>query len=208
MRNINYLCPPKIKRVNNSGKLIIFSAPSGAGKTTLVHHLLGISALNLAFSVSATSRAKRDYETNGKDYFFLSAEEFKLKIANNEFLEWEEVYDNQFYGTLKTEVDSLLAAGKNVIFDIDVEGGLNLKIIYGKQALGIFVMPPSVQHLEKRLHARSSETEESLKKRLNKAVAELKYASRFDKILVNDNLETAKKEAEELVSEFIGISLG
>lgn len=194
--------------MSNSGKLIIFSAPSGAGKTTLVHHLLGISALNLAFSVSATSRAKRDYETNGKDYFFLSAEEFKRKIENNEFLEWEEVYENQFYGTLKAEVDLLLNSGKNVIFDIDVEGGLNLKKIYESKALGIFVMPPSVKHLEDRLHARSSETEESLKKRLNKAVAELKYAPQFDKTLVNDNLETAKKEAEQLVSEFLEITLG
>lgn len=204
--NINYLCRPKSINVSNSGKLIIFSAPSGAGKTTLVRHLLEIQSLNLAFSVSATSRPKRDYEIHGKDYFFLSVEEFKKKIHHNEFLEWEEVYENQYYGTLKSEVDNLLKRGKNVVFDIDVEGGLNLKIIYGKNALGIFVMPPSVKHLEERLRARSSETEESLKKRLNKAIAELEYASRFDKILVNDNLENAKKEAEKLVSEFLAKS--
>ncbi|MGE0635575.1 MAG: guanylate kinase [Bacteroidia bacterium] len=190
-----------------SGKLIIFSAPSGAGKTTLVRHLLEISALNLAFSVSATSRAKRGYEVDGKDYFFLTAEEFSKKIKNHEFLEWEEVYKDQYYGTLKSEVDGLLKAGKNVIFDIDVEGGLNLKKIYGKEALAIFVKPPSIKHLEERLNTRSSEDEESLKKRLEKAVSELEYAPQFDKVLLNDKLEKAKKDAEVFVSDFLGINL-
>ncbi len=178
--------------MSNHGKLIIFSAPSGAGKTTLVRHLLEISTLNLAFSVSATSRPMRSYEADGKDYFFLTVEEFNNKIQKLEFLEWEEVYKDQYYGTLKSEVDGLLKAGKNVIFDIDVEGGLNLKKIYGNKALAIFVKPPSIKHLEERLNTRSSEDEESLKKRLEKAVAELEYAPQFDKVLLNDKLEKAK----------------
>ncbi len=190
-----------------SGKLIIFSAPSGAGKTTLVRHLLEIPTLNLAFSVSATSRAKRGYEVDGKDYFFLTAEEFSKKIKNHEFLEWEEVYKDQYYGTLKSEVDGLLKAGKNVIFDIDVEGGLNLKKIYGKEALAIFVKPPSIKHLEERLNSRSSEDEESLKTRLEKAVSELEYAPQFDKVLLNDKLDKAKKDAEVFVSDFLEINL-
>ncbi len=190
-----------------SGKLIIFSAPSGAGKTTLVRHLLEIPALNLAFSVSATSRAKRRYEVDGEDYFFLTAEEFTKKIKNHEFLEWEEVYKDQYYGTLKSEVDVLLKAGKNVIFDIDVEGGLNLKKTYGKEALAIFVKPPSIKHLEERLNTRSSEDEESLKTRLEKAVSELEYAPQFDKVLLNDKLDKAKKDAEVFVSDFLGINL-
>ncbi|MCG3166487.1 MAG: Guanylate kinase [Bacteroidia bacterium] len=193
--------------MSTSGKLIIFSAPSGAGKTTLVRHLLEIPALNLAFSVSATSRAKRGYEEDGKDYFFLTAEEFSKKIKNHEFLEWEEVYKDQYYGTLKSEVDGLLKAGKNVIFDIDVEGGLNLKKIYGKEALAIFVKPPSIKHLEERLNTRSSEDEESLKTRLEKAVSELEYAPQFDKVLLNDKLEKAKRDAEVFVSDFLGINL-
>ena len=190
-----------------SGKLIIFSAPSGAGKTTLVRHLLEIPALNLAFSVSATSRAKRGYEEDGKDYFFITPEQFRKKIEYGEFLEWEEVYQNQYYGTLKAEVDKLLKAGKNVIFDIDVEGGMNLKKIYGKEALAIFVKPPSIKHLEERLNSRSSEDEESLKTRLDKAVSELEYAPQFDKVLLNDKLEKAKKDAEVFVSDFLGITL-
>lgn len=193
--------------MSTSGKLIIFSAPSGAGKTTLVRHLLEIPALNLAFSVSATSRAKRVYEEDGKDYFFITPEQFRKKVEYGEFLEWEEVYENQFYGTLKAEVDSLLKKGKNVIFDIDVEGGMNLKRIYGKEALAIFVKPPSIKHLEERLNTRSSEDEESLKTRLEKAVSELEYAPQFDKVLLNDKLEKAKKDAEVFVSDFLGINL-
>jgi guanylate kinase len=193
--------------LSNHGKLIIFSAPSGAGKTTLVRHLLEIPALNLAFSVSATSRPKRSYEVDGEDYFFLSIDEFNKKIQKLEFLEWEEVYKDQYYGTLKSEVDSLLKAGKNVIFDIDVEGGMNLKKIYGKEALAIFVKPPSIKHLEERLNTRSSEDEESLKTRLEKAVSELEYAPQFDKVLLNDKLDKAKKDAEVFVSDFLGINI-
>ncbi len=191
----------------NPGKLIIFSAPSGAGKTTLVRHLLEIPALNLAFSVSATSRPMRSYEVDGKDYFFITAEEFSKKIKNHEFLEWEEVYSDQYYGTLKSEVDGLLKAGKNVIFDIDVEGGMNLKKIYGNEALAIFVKPPSIKHLEERLNTRSSEDEESLITRLEKAVSELEYAPQFDKVLLNDKLDKAKQDAEVFVSDFLGINL-
>ncbi len=193
--------------MSNHGKLIIFSAPSGAGKTTLVRHLLEIPALNLAFSVSATSRPMRSYEVDGKDYFFITVEEFNKKIQKLEFLEWEEVYNDQYYGTLKSEVDGLLKAGKNVIFDIDVEGGMNLKKIYGNEALAIFVKPPSIKHLEERLNSRSSEDEESLITRLEKAVSELEYAPQFDKVLLNDKLEKAKQDAEVFVSDFLGINI-
>ena len=193
--------------MSNHGKLIIFSAPSGAGKTTLVRHLLEIPALNLAFSVSATSRPMRSYEVDGKDYFFITVEEFNKKIQKLEFLEWEEVYNDQYYGTLKSEVDGLLKAGKNVIFDIVVEGGMNLKKIYGNEALAIFVKPPSIKHLEERLNSRSSEDEESLITRLEKAVSELEYAPQFDKVLLNDKLEKAKQDAEVFVSDFLGINL-
>lgn len=193
--------------MKNSGKLIIFSAPSGAGKTTLVRHLIEIPELNLAFSVSATSRKKRGYEEDRKDYFFLSPEQFKKKIEYGEFLEWEEVYENQYYGTLKSEVDSLLKVGKNVIFDIDVVGGLNLKKIYGKEALAVFVKPPSIKHLEDRIKARMSEDNESLQKRIEKAESELTYITKFDKVILNDRLETAKKDAEIFVSDFLGINL-
>ena len=193
--------------MKEKGKLIIFSAPSGAGKTTLVHHLLSIDALNLAFSVSACSRKKRNYEINGKDYYFLTIDNFKKKIENNEFIEWEEVYENQFYGTLKSEVERLLMSGKNVIFDIDVEGGLNIKKQFGNNALAIFVKPPSVKHLEERLKARSSEDDADRRIRLEKAVSELHYASDFDKVLLNERLDKAKKDAEVFVSDFLGINL-
>ena len=193
--------------MSDHGKLIIFSAPSGAGKTTLVRHLLEIPALNLAFSVSATSRPMRSYEVDGKDYFFITVEEFNKKIQKLEFLEWEEVYNDQYYGTLKSEVEGLLKAGKNVIFDIDVEGGMNLKKIYGNEALAIFVKPPTIKHLEERLNSRSSEDEESLITRLEKAVSELEYAPQFDKVLLNDKLEKAKQDAEVFVSDFLGINI-
>lgn len=173
----------------------------------MVRHLLEIPALNLAFSVSATSRPMRSYEVDGKDYFFITVEEFNKKIQKLEFLEWEEVYNDQYYGTLKSEVDGLLKAGKNVIFDIDVEGGMNLKKIYGNEALAIFVKPPSIKHLEERLNSRSSEDEESLITRLEKAVSELEYAPQFDKVLLNDKLEKAKQDAEVFVSDFLGINI-
>jgi guanylate kinase len=184
------------------GKLIIFSAPSGAGKTTIVHRILE-SRNDMEFSVSACSRPMRSNEKDGVDYYFISAEEFRQRIANNEFLEWQEVYENSFYGTLKTEVERIWAKGNHVVFDVDVVGGLNIKKYGEENALAIFVMPPSVETLEERLKRRSSETPETLKKRVEKANYELTFANKFDKIIVNDELEKAVKEAKELVEEFL-----
>lgn len=184
------------------GKLIIFSAPSGSGKTTLVHHLLSKPELKLSFSVSATSREKRPNETHGKDYYFLSADEFRSRIESNDFLEWEEVYTDQFYGTLKSEIDRVHSEGKHVMFDVDVVGGLNIKKQFGDNALAVFVKPPSIEELENRLRNRSTESEESLKKRVGKAAEEMEYANEFDVVLINDDLETAKTEAENLVTDF------
>jgi len=185
------------------GKLIIFSAPSGAGKTTIVRHLLDKN-LNLEFSVSATSRAPRYNETHGKDYYFLSTEEFKKKITKGEFLEWEEVYDRTYYGTLKSEVDRIRDLGKNVIFDVDVEGGLNIKKFYTDEALAIFVQPPSVDELRIRLQNRSTETEEKIQMRIAKAEQELSFAKQFDVLITNNDLQQACREAEELIREFLG----
>lgn len=184
------------------GKLIIFSAPSGAGKTTIVKHLLQQN-FRLEFSVSATSRQPRPGETDGKDYYFLSEEQFRKKIDNGEFLEWEEVYSGVFYGTLKSEVERIRSAGKNVIFDVDVVGGLNIKKFYGSEALAVFVQPPSVEELRKRLENRSTESEEKIKMRIAKAEQEMEFASRFDVIIVNDDLPNALNEAENVVSEFL-----
>jgi len=186
------------------GKLIIFSAPSGAGKTTIVRHLLDKN-LNLEFSVSATSRTPRYNETHGKDYYFLSTEEFKKKITKGEFLEWEEVYDRTYYGTLKSEVNRIRDLGKNVIFDVDVEGGLNIKKFYGNEAYAIFVQPPSVDELRIRLQNRSTETEEKIQMRIAKAEQELSFASEFDVIITNNDLTQACKEAENLIRDFLGI---
>lgn len=183
-------------------KCVIFSAPSGAGKTTIVRYLLGCN-LDLAFSVSACSREKRPGEVDGKDYYFLGVEGFKNKIANNEFLEWEEVYKDNFYGTLKAEIERIWQSGKHVIFDVDVKGGLNLKKIFGDKALAVFVMPPSIEMLEKRLRSRNTETEESVKRRMGKAQQELNTAKDFDVILLNDDLETACNEAREKVTAFL-----
>jgi len=189
-----------IKRV--TGKLIIFSAPSGAGKTTIVKHLLE-SNLNLQFSISAASRPKRHNETDGKDYYFISAEDFRHKIKNDEFLEWEEVYKDHFYGTLKSEVERILNQGNNVIFDVDVIGGLNIKKYYGDKVLAVFVMPPSIKHLEQRLRGRATDSEENLKKRIKKAEHELSFKDDFDYVLVNDELKTAFEEAEKVIREFV-----
>lgn len=186
-----------------SGKAIIFSAPSGAGKTTIVRHLLQLEHLRLAFSVSATSRARRGHEVNGKDYHFLSADEFLKKAKAGEFLEWEEVYKDQYYGTLKSEMERIWAEGKNVIFDVDVIGGLNLKKIFGDQAFSVFVQPPSIEVLNFRLRNRSTETPEKIAMRIEKAQHEMSFAPKFDFILVNDKLEEAFKQAESKVSEFI-----
>jgi guanylate kinase len=187
---------------NMKGKLVIFSAPSGAGKTTIVKHLLQ-QDLNLEFSVSATSREPRPGENNGKDYYFLSTEEFRKKINNGEFLEWEEVYKGIFYGTLKSEVERIRNAGKHVIFDVDVVGGLNIKKFYGNEALAVFVQPPSVEELKNRLQNRSTESEEKIKMRIAKAEQELAYASQFDIIIINDNLKFALKIVERKVAEFL-----
>lgn len=184
------------------GKLIIFSAPSGAGKTTIVRHLLNCN-LNLEFSVSATSRLPRRGEVHRKDYFFLSLEEFKEKITNSEFLEWEEVYNGTFYGTLISEVEQIRNQGKNVIFDVDVKGGLNIKDYYGNHALSVFVMPPSITDLKERLKNRSTETEEKIAIRISKAEYELSFAEEFDKILINTDLDLAFREAEIIVREFL-----
>ncbi len=187
-----------------NGKLIIFSGPSGAGKTTIVKHLLK-SNFKLEFSVSCCSRPKRNDEIYGKDYYFLSIENFKKKIKNDEFIEWEEVYKGSFYGTLKSEIKRIWENGNNVIFDVDVIGGLNIKKIYREKALSVFVMPPSVKILEERLRQRSTEKKHSLQKRLDKANLELSYAENFDEIIINDNLETAVEEAKKVVSNFLNI---
>ena len=188
---------------SKKGKCIIFSAPSGAGKTTIVHYLLGQS-LGLEFSVSACSRDPRGNEIDGKDYYFLGLEGFREQIEKEAFIEWEEVYTNNFYGTLKSEIERIWANGKIVIFDLDVIGGLNLKRIFGEQALSIFVKPPSYEELEKRLRSRSTETEDKIQQRMDKANAELAYAPNFDIILINDDLEEACKKAKEMVANFTG----
>lgn len=191
------------KEDQKKGKLIVFSAPSGSGKTTIVRHLLGLEDLNLEFSISATSREKRGTEEHGKDYYFLSAKEFKSKIKNDEFLEWEEVYRDNFYGTLKTEVERIWAQGKNVIFDIDVSGGLRIKRKYPEETLAIFVKPPSVDELKIRLKKRKTESEDKINMRVAKASAELATAPLFDTIIINDNLDHALEEAHKKVSDFI-----
>ena len=191
------------KKNKKQGKLIVFSAPSGSGKTTIVRHLLQQENLNLEFSISATSREKRGEEVHEKDYYFLSAKAFKNKIKNDEFLEWEEVYRDNFYGTLKTEVERIWANGKNVIFDIDVSGGLRIKRKFPEETLAIFVKPPSIDELKIRLKKRKTESEDKINMRVAKASAELATAPLFDTIIVNDNLENALKEAEFLVSNFL-----
>lgn len=188
---------------NNSGKLIVFSAPSGSGKTTIVRHLLSQKELHLDFSISATSREKRGEEVDGKDYHFITIDDFKKNIDEENFVEWEEVYKNNFYGTLKTEVDRIWREGKHAIFDIDVNGGMRIKRKFPKQTLAVFVQPPSIEEMEKRLRNRQTETEEKIKERVAKAEREFKFAKDFDVILINDNLETAKQEAENLVNAFI-----
>jgi guanylate kinase len=184
------------------GKLIIFSAPSGAGKTTIVNYLL-TRDLNLEFSVSACSREKRRGEVHGVDYYFLSVQEFKKRIANNDFIEWEEVYHDHYYGTLKSEITRIWNNDHHVIFDVDVMGGLALKKQFGNKALAIFVMPPSIESLEERLRLRETETAESIARRMGKAADELIKAKEFDVILHNNNLEQALNKAEEIVKGFL-----
>lgn len=187
---------------SSGGKCVIFSAPSGAGKTTIVQYLLGVMP-ELAFSISACSREPRGEEEHGKHYYFLGIEGFKSKIEEGAFAEWEEVYTDNFYGTLTSELERIWSIGKTVIFDVDVIGGLNLKKIMGENALAIFVQPPSFEDLERRLRFRSTETEEKISMRLEKAHIELERASEFDYILLNDELGRACKEAEEIVRNFI-----
>lgn len=187
---------------DKSGKCVIFSAPSGAGKTTIVHHLLNAN-IGLAFSVSACSRDPRPNETDGKDYYFLGLEGFRKLIQEDAFIEWEEVYTDNYYGTLRSEIERIWSEGKTVIFDVDVIGGLNIKRIFGDQALAIFVQPPSYDELEKRLRHRSTESEEKINMRMAKARKELSSAVEFDVILINDDLEVACAEAKRIVTEFI-----
>ena len=185
------------------GKLIVFSAPSGSGKTTIVRHLLEQPELNLAFSVSATSRPRRPREKHGEHYYFMSVSEFKKHIREEDFLEWEEVYRDNFYGTLKSEVERLWKEGKNVIFDIDVAGGLRIKRKFPEQTLAVFVKPPSVDELKIRLKKRSTESDDKINMRIAKASVELATAPQFDRIIKNYDLDTALAEARDLVAEFI-----
>ncbi len=185
------------------GKLIVFSAPSGSGKTSIVRYLLKKPELKLEFSVSATSRKLRGSEENGKDYYFISTEEFKKKIKEDVFAEWEEVYKDNLYGTYKKEIERIREKGMNVIFDIDVVGGLNLKKLYPRDTLAVFVKPPSIEELEKRLRNRKTDTEEKIKERIAKASRELAYQDQFDEILVNDDLAEARIEGYKLVKKYI-----
>jgi len=187
-----------------NGKLLIVSAPSGSGKSTIVNYLMKEHPeFRLAFSVSATSRPPRGEERDGEDYYFLSVEEFKKHIEADDFLEYEEVYEGRFYGTLKSQVDEKLAAGMNVVFDVDVKGGINIKRYYGEEALSIFIQPPSVEALRKRLIGRATDDMKQIEERLAKAEYEMSFAPQFDRILINDNLETAKQEAVKMLKEFL-----
>ncbi len=189
--------------MKKTGKLIVFSAPSGSGKTTIVHYLLEQMELNLDFSISATSRKKRGAEIQAKDYYFISLKKFKKHIENEEFIEWEEVYKNDLYGTLKEEIKRIWKLGKHIIFDIDVVGGLKIKRKFPEQTLAVFVQTPSINEMERRLRNRKTDSEEKIKERVIKAKKELKFAKDFDVILVNDDLERAKGEAYKLVEKFI-----
>jgi guanylate kinase len=189
----------------SKGKLLIFSAPSGSGKTTIVRHLMSCFPDYIAFSVSATTREKRIHEVHGKDYYFLSVNDFKEKIQQEAFIEYEEVYTGSFYGTLKSEIERIWQSGKCVIFDVDVEGGINLKKQFKNQALAVFVMPPSIKILEERLISRGTENAESLQRRVSKAEKELETSKLFDYLLINENLETALKEAEVVLKQFLNI---
>lgn len=191
---------------NSHHKVVVFSAPSGSGKTTIVRHLLQ-KFPQLDFSISACTRDKRGRsEENGKDYYFLTPEDFRTRIENNEFVEWEEVYEGAFYGTLKSEVERIWDSGRSVIFDVDVKGGISLKDFYQEKALTIFVKVPSIESLRERLKGRGTESEDSLSRRLFKVQFEMGFQDRFDVVLLNDNLEDTLKEAEKIVSDFLGLS--
>lgn len=196
----------KTTNTMNNGKLLVFSAPSGSGKTTIVKHLLQQPDLNLEFSISAATREPRGQEVDGKDYYFMSIEQFKKHIKAEDFIEWEEVYRDNFYGTLKTEVERIWAKGKNVIFDIDVAGGLRIKSKFPQETLAVFVKPPSVDELKRRLKERSTESDDKINMRIAKAHVELATAPQFDTIIKNYDLDVAKAEAYELVKRFISRS--
>lgn len=185
-----------------SGKLIIFSAPSGSGKSTIINYLL-TQNLNLTFSVSATSRNPRGEEKDGIEYYFLAPDEFRRRIANNEFLEYEEVYENRFYGTLKAPIEKQLSEGYNVVFDVDVVGGCNIKKFYGERALSVFIQPPGIEELRKRLIGRATDAPEVIESRIAKAEFELGFADKFDVVVVNDDLEEAKNKALSVIQEFL-----
>ena len=191
-----------MSRKKKQGKLVILSAPSGSGKTTIAKHLLE-SGLNLKFSISACSRKKRPGEEDGVDYYFMNPDEFRKLVEENKFLEWEEVYPEHYYGTLKKEVDRIRNAGNHVIFDVDVVGGLNIKKHYGDEALAVFIQPPHIEELEKRLINRSTDSEEKIRIRLNKASQEMSFADKFDLVIINDDLEKAKVEAYKAIAAFI-----
>lgn len=188
------------------GKLVIISAPSGAGKTTIVKHLLG-SGLKLTFSISATTRKPRIYEVDGVDYFFLTVTEFRKRVDNKEFVEWEEVYKDNFYGTLKSEIKRIWEAGNHVIFDVDVKGGIKLKKIFGNNSIAIFIMPPTIEELENRLLKRNTESAEHLKMRIAKAKEEMSLSQEFDMVIVNHQLDKAKEETHKLVSSFLRVQI-
>ena len=190
------------------GKMLIVSAPSGSGKSTIVNWLMQEHPeLKLYFSVSCTSRAPRGTEQNGVEYFFLTPEEFREKIQNDEFLEYEEVYENRFYGTLKQQVENQREQGQNVVFDVDVKGGVNIKKYYGDEALSLFIQPPSVEELRRRLEGRGTDTPEAIEERLAKAEYEMTFAPQFDCVVVNDDLETAKQETLSIVKEFLHLKV-
>ena len=184
-------------------KIVIISAPSGSGKSTLIGKLMEIKELKLEFSVSATTRAPRGQEVDGKDYYFLSVSDFQKKIADNQFVEYEQVYEGRYYGTLRSELDRIFAKGHNIIFDVDVEGGINLKKIFGDDSISVFIQPPSVEELRRRLVGRGTDSAEEIEKRVSKAAQEIERAPMFDKIVTNDDLETAFKEFSEIVGGFL-----
>jgi guanylate kinase len=188
-----------------AGKLLIFSAPSGSGKSTIIGQLMGHAELNLHFSISATSRPPRGTEVNGVEYFFISPEDFRAKIKEGDFLEYCEVYKDRFYGTLKSQVDTQIAKGHNVVFDVDVIGGCNIKQVYGERALSLFIQPPSIEELRHRLEGRGTDSPEVINDRIARAEYELTFAGKYDEIIVNDNLDAAVKKTYDIVSHFINL---
>lgn len=203
MKNYSYLCIKPYTTMNKSHGLIIFSAPSGSGKSTIINRLMEHKELRLAFSISCTSRKPRGNEQDGVEYFFISPEEFRRRIAANDFLEYEEVYADRFYGTLKQQVEMQLERGDNVVFDVDVKGGCRIKDYYGSRALSIFIKPPSIEALRRRLTSRGTDAPEVIEQRLQRAAFELTYADKYDIVIVNDDLETAVREALEAVTDFL-----